>query len=178
MDPPEGLEDNGLILSGTLLPEEVVINILSYVDQKSILKCLLVCKKWHEIVTSPHMWRLKCERINKKCKKKLPWYAYYVLFCDDFFDKNLLLNNCGEMEFKHWHIKSNGGARFIVENPPVGANPVPDEPEFKNKTMCFATSYQNCSKFQIITFKNKILHRKIFDELRPTILVSEWYVLK
>lgn len=152
----------------------MVLQVLSYVDIKTYPKCLLVCKKWHEIITSPYIWRLKCSRSKKISKKKLPWFAYYALFCDDFFDKNLILNNCGQQHFEHWTIKSNGGDKFIVENPPCGSNNVPEEPEFNDMKSCFATSFQNCSKFQVISFKNSKLHQKILDELRPTIYVSEW----
>lgn len=156
------------------MPEEIIVQILSHVTLDSIPRCLLVCKKWKQIISSPYLWRLKCPQSKKISKKKLPWYAYYALCCDNFFDKNLLLNNCGQDQLNHWKIKSNGGDGFIVEVPPVGADEVPKEPEFNGLNSCFATSFQNCSKYQTISFKDNKLHQKIFSDLKPSIYVSEW----
>lgn len=166
-------EDNGFILNEILLPEELLQEILSYVDLETIFSCLLTCKKWNDILTSHHVWNQRCSRINKSSKRKLPWYAYYALLRGDFFDKNLLLNNCGQEGMKYWEVINNGGDGIQVENPPDGADPVPDQPEFNNNTMCFSTSFHVCAMKQVVRVRNRF-HRKILDELKPTIYVSEW----
>lgn len=152
------------------MPEELIVLILSHVDIKTIPKCLLVCKKWREILISQHPWRIRCKRHNIPCKKNLPWYTYYVLFRGGFFDENLILNNCGQERLRHWNILKNGGDKFVIENPPAGANAVPSEVD---NTSCFVTSFSACGKNQEINFRNA-LHLKILDELKPEIYVSEW----
>lgn len=170
-------EDNGLVLNNILFPEELLLQILTYVPIKTLPKCSLVCKKWNEIIKSSYFWRTLCLRSKNKKKitnKTLPVYAYYALELNEFFDVNLIKNNCGQEEFKHWKIKSNGGDRFRIENPPCGANVLPESPDFNDHQSCFATSFQNCSKYQVIDFNGNKLYEKIFDELRPKIYVSEW----
>lgn len=39
------------------LPVEVLLNILSYLDAKSVLSVSQVCRKWHRIVNNTNLWR-------------------------------------------------------------------------------------------------------------------------
>lgn len=69
---------------------------------------------------------------------------------------------------------SNGGDKWVIEDPPSGADAVPQSEEFDDLTSCFATSYNSCSKEQIVDLLSAGVNGKIMDELQPFIEVSEW----
>ena len=73
-----------------------------------------------------------------------------------------------------WDVLSNGGGEWAIEDPPIGADAVPQSEEFDNLTSCFATSYQSCSKGQIVDLLSVGVNGKIMDEFQPLIEVSEW----
>jgi F-box protein 6 len=75
---------------------------------------------------------------------------------------------------KFWDVRSNGGNRWAVENPPGGADTVPQSEEFDDLTSCFATSYHSCSKEQVVDLLSAGVNGKIMDEFQPVIEVSEW----
>lgn len=167
---------NGLILSDVLLPEEIVLLILSYVDSKSLLNCKLVCINWSEIIQSNSFWRLKLQPLKKNIKENIPWYIYYCLVYRNIFDTNLLKNASGENKLNYWHIHHNGGNKWKVENTPMGADPLPENvPDFNGKQCCFATSFSACSKSQQINLNENKLLSYIIREFHPTIIISEWY---
>ncbi|KAK6529186.1 hypothetical protein TWF281_008370 [Arthrobotrys megalospora] len=41
----------------TIFPAEIVVQILSYLDHKSLLSCELVSRSWYSAALSPHVWR-------------------------------------------------------------------------------------------------------------------------
>jgi F-box protein 6 len=69
---------------------------------------------------------------------------------------------------------TSGGNRWAIEDPPQGADRVPQSEEFGNLTSCFATSYQSCSKEQIVDLLSEGVNSKMMDEFQPVIEVSEW----
>jgi F-box protein 6 len=69
---------------------------------------------------------------------------------------------------------STGGSNWTVEDPPQGADTVPEGEEFGNFTGCFATSYHSCSKEQVVDLLSEGVNSKIMDEFQPIIEVSEW----
>lgn len=55
------------------------------------------------------------------------------------------------VEFEKWNIHKNGGDRWIVEEEPVGCEPLPEDPFFgPNDRSCFVTSFQWCSKYVVV----------------------------
>lgn len=172
----EGCEEtNGLCLSNVYIPEEVLLHILAYVDPKEILKYSLVCHTWNKLIKSYALWSIIYKRKYNRKPKKLPWYLYYCHLSTNYFDTNLLRNGNGQDKFENWKIKRDGGDKCIIENPPVGADPLPlDVPEFYNKTSCFATSYDTCYKVQPVNFGNSKLFQYILDSYKPHIYLSEW----
>lgn len=167
--------DNGLFLSNIYIPEEVLLHILSYIEPRNLLKYSLVCKQWNSIIKSYSLWSSIYKRRYNRKPKKLPWYLYYCHLSTNYFDVNLLRNGNGEDGFNHWVIKEDGGDKFIVEDPPIGADPLNiDIPEFHNKTSCFATSYGNSVKIQTIQLGQSNLFRYILNNYKPHIYLSEW----
>ncbi|XP_066263081.1 F-box only protein 6-like [Euwallacea similis] len=167
---------NGLVLNGSYVPQEILVNILTYLTPSDILKCSLVCKNWHNIAKSNALWHdiYNYKEYPKKAKK-LPWYVFYCFYTTDNF-KNLIRNGNGQERFNHWNIVANEGDKFIVENEPYGSCPLPEEPEFLGHTSCFATSYDKCAKYQEVDLKPKRLLRYIIRKYRPTLFASEWFV--
>lgn len=142
---------NGLIFKGSYIPEEVMLNIFANLSPKDILNCSLVCKNWFNLAKSNALWQIIYNnREYPKKGKNLPWYVYYSYFTTENF-KNLIKNGNGEEQFKYWEIVLNGGDKFIVEKEPVGSPPLPEDvPEFHGHTSCFATSFSDCLKYQVI----------------------------
>jgi F-box protein 6 len=73
-----------------------------------------------------------------------------------------------------WDVLTNRGDKWAIEDPPAGADAVPQSEEFDNLTSCFATSYHYCSKEQIVDLLSVGVNGKIMDEFQPLIEVSEW----
>lgn len=167
---------NGAILSNILLPEEIILNIFSYLEPREILNCSLVCKYWCNLTKSNTLWQhIYNEREFPKKAKNLPWYVFYCYFTTDNF-KNLIKNGNGQEKFKHWSITANGGDRIIIEDIPSGCDPLNlDIPEFNNCASCFTTSYHWCTKYQIIDIAKKHLLSYIIKKYTPKIYASEWY---
>lgn len=140
---------NGLCFNNCYLPEEIVLNILSYVPPANLLNLTLVCKNWCNIIKSDHFWMHLYNRYYSNKAKQLPWYVYYSFFTTKSYE-NLLRNRNGEDGFKHWLIMKNFGDEFRIEDPPSGADPLPaDVKDFSGKTSCFATSFFECNKIQV-----------------------------
>lgn len=166
--------ENGLCLKNYYLPDEVVMYLLTFADGKDILNLSLVCKRWYVFVRSRTFWCVKYEREYRKKAKNLPWFVYYTLFATNFFDTNLLKNNCGKEGFNHWKINKNYGDAFKIEKVPFGCKPLPDVKDFDGYNSCFVTSYYECNKEQIIKFDGYKVFSVILDYYRPDIYVSEW----
>nr|CAD7261800.1 unnamed protein product [Timema shepardi] len=168
----------GYFIKGIPFPEEVLIILLSHVDHKTLLNCRQVCKLWRELVDGS-VWKEKFRREGRSyhsfraiaSSRKLPWYAYYWIFHKDPFGRNLIKNGCGQNKFSHWTIHSNGGNKWDVERTPLGCEPVPSE---VGADSCFVTSYQLCSKQQLVDLRVEGVPPQIMDELKPCITVSEW----
>lgn len=167
--------ENGLFLSNIHFPEEILLHILSYLEPKTLLTYTLVCKRWNLLIKSFTFWSIIYKRRYNRKPKKFPWYILYCRLSTDYFDTNLLQNGNGQDSFNNWEIKENGGDKFVVEDPPDGADALNvDQPEFNNKASCFATSYSNCRKIQNVKFGQSNLFRYILSNYKPHIYLSEW----
>lgn len=81
---------------------------------------------------------------------------------------------------KHWKLVTNDGDSWKVEKAPKGCHDFPKDVEndkIKVHTSCFATTYNSCSKEQIIDLKKEGAVSQIMDRLQPKVTVSEWCVL-
>ncbi|XP_012278029.1 F-box only protein 6 isoform X2 [Orussus abietinus] len=169
--------DNGLIMGQMYIPEELLSEILFYVDPDSLLNCKLVCKRWNVLIQT-YIWRKKAEAIVNgplPLGKDIPWYVYYAICAKKSFERNLLKNHSGQYGNKHWKILSDGGNCWKVECPPVGVPDLPDDPVFEKKQHCFVTSYDHCTKEQTVDLIAEGLSSHLLDSLQPPIVVSEWY---
>lgn len=165
---------NGLLFCNNIpIPEELISRIfVSYVDPKGLLNCQLVCKRWNMIITD-YVWRQRAAvRTQRQFTLEEPydWKDYYII--NSKFGKNLVKNNSGaEGISRNWLIKRNEGDGWIIEDPPIGAPRLPDDPEFGKNQHCFATSYGPCVKAQTIDLINEGFSANILDNLLPTIEV-------
>lgn len=96
-------ENNGFIFLNKFLPEEVVSNVLSYLDCKTLLLSRRVCQSWKNIIDTT-AFKLKVKRSKAKSLEnlspaslsKLPWFIFYAICKKDPFNQNLILNGCGQ----------------------------------------------------------------------------------
>lgn len=169
--------ENGLMLSSTYLPEEVLAAIFCYVDYNSLLNCQLVCKRWKILIQS-YVWRKKAEITLGRLlllDHNVPWHVYYLICKKRPFERNLIKNHSGEHGIqRHWRVVNTGGDQWKVENPPQGVPALPNnEPLFGGKQFCFVTSYRNCTKIQTINLEAEGLTPYILDNLQPPIVVFQ-----
>ncbi|KAG5306683.1 FBX6 protein, partial [Acromyrmex charruanus] len=169
--------DNGLVLCDKYLPVEILIEIFCYVDCKTLMNCQLVCKRWKMLMN--YVWHKKTEQTLAKpfpWNDKIPWSVFYFACTKKPYERNLLRNHSGTEGMHHWDLGSNGGDQWRIEEPPVGVPKLPQtEPMFKDRQICFTTSYQRCSKMQDIYLTDEGIHPYILDTYQPPIVVSEWY---
>jgi len=96
-----------------VLPDEMVVNTLSFVDADTLLDCRLVCKRWQELIDA-YVFQEKASRENEFVnngrgyhsfsqidsnsvrKLELPWYVFHVICKYDPFNRNLVKNHCGQ----------------------------------------------------------------------------------
>ncbi|XP_057318516.1 uncharacterized protein LOC130663360 isoform X1 [Microplitis mediator] len=171
-------DSNQILLINKCIPEELLGELLCYVDYKSLLNCQLVCKRWKELIQK-YVWRKKAE-LNVghtlQCLSGMPWTAYYKICKKNPFDRNLIKNNSGQEGLdKHWVITRQGGDNWLVESPPSGVPPLPDDPIFEGKSSCFVTSYHLCKKQQTVDLIDEGLSPVLLDTLQPPIQVGEWF---
>ncbi|XP_015110546.1 F-box only protein 6 [Diachasma alloeum] len=173
---PEG--DNGLVLSSTYIPEELLGEIFCYIDPVTLLSFQLVCQRWKNIIQE-YVWRKKAELVfgqSLQSIKDLRWSVYYHICRGKLFERNLVKNHSGQTGLdKSWHIISQGGDHWRVEKPPVGVTPLPKDPVFEGNQSCFATSYYTCTKSQAIDLVAEGFNAEILDNFQPSIMVGEWY---
>jgi len=169
--------DNGLLICGNHIPPELLTEIFCCVDPKSLLNCQLVCKRWKILIQS-YVWRKKAEMTVDKLLLRhieIPWQAFYHICKKKPFERNLLKNHSGQNGKKYWQILFEGGDRWVVEKPPIGVPELPSAPVFEGLQTCFATSYKNCTKTQIIDLITEGFHPYLLDVVQPPIMVSLIY---
>ncbi|XP_025412344.1 F-box only protein 27-like [Sipha flava] len=183
--------DGEIKTSFELLPDEMVVYVLSFVDTDTLLNCRLVSKRWLDLIEA-YVFQEKASRENEYVnngngyfsfseidtntvrKLDLPWYIFYVICKHDPFNRNLVKNPCGHEGLKYW-VSTSYHNMWIVEKSPEGASPLPNDPDFDGHTSCFVSTYRQCSKQQKIIFKDYGLNSTVMKYLNPEIFVSEWY---
>lgn len=168
------MENNGHILSGNYMPDELLSDIFCRLNHKELLTCQLVCKRWRELIQN-YIWRKKAEMTMSKPlprNSRLHWRSYYKICEKRPFEKNLVKNHSGQYSHDYWQIINQGGDRWKIEDPPLGVPDLPlTDPVFEGKQICFATSYYNCSKSQKVDLITEGLSPFILDVLKPPIEV-------
>ncbi|XP_007420170.1 F-box only protein 6, partial [Python bivittatus] len=89
--------------------------------------------------------------------------------------RNLLRNPCAEEGFDHWLKESDEGDRWKIEVFPGdhGRNfPHPHVQKY------FVTSYDLCLKCQLVTLRDHGYWNQLMDEVKPDIVVSDWYAAR
>lgn len=86
--------------------------------------------------------------------------------------RNLIKNPCGEEEFEFWDISENGGDGWKVEEVPgdCGAS-FPDD----GVTKYFASSFERCTKSQLIDLVAEGYSGEVLDNNQPNIVIRDWY---
>ncbi|KAG8039142.1 hypothetical protein G9C98_003449, partial [Cotesia typhae] len=147
--PFEEDENNGLMLADKYIPEELIGELLCYVDHKSLLNCQLVCRRWKDLIRE-YVFRKKAEMTfgqSLKCLNNCedPWKIYYKICKNNPFERNLLKNHSGQDGLKkHWVITRQGGDHWKIESPPVGVPPLPEDPVFDGSNSCFVGEWYSC----------------------------------
>lgn len=165
--------NNGLLFNEIFIPEEVLLHIISFITPQDLLKCSFVCHKWNQLIKSHALWAVIYKRRYNRRARKLPWYFYYSLLSENYFDTNLLKNGSGEEAFNYWTISSYGDG-FTVEHLPLNAEPLPaNVPELKDHSTCFVSAGGTCSKSQTIKLGRSKLFQYILHNYKPHIYVSD-----
>lgn len=168
----------GQRMSGSsLLPEEVLLQILSLVPATDLIRCCsLVCARWRDVTNSPTLWRMKCldEGYISKESPRNPkdWKQFYYLSSKK---QNLLRNPKATDGFSSWSIEKNGGDQWAIEDlPGTHGQDFPDG----DVTKYFVTSYEPCKKSQLIDLKKMGYGKKLLDLVQPNIVIRDWYAAR
>jgi len=158
-------------------------------DPRTIANCALVCRRWAAILaTSSPFWVTKCKFDGRLLPVSLLAEAnargnrldMRIIWRKNPYDRNLIKNDSGQERFKHWTIDPQGwtqsqryagpnaGLMHPIEKPPSGAHGEGIE-------SCFVTSYSHCQKEQLVDLRSEGVEYWILDELKPSIIVSEWH---
>ncbi|XP_057318519.1 F-box only protein 6-like [Microplitis mediator] len=169
-------QHNGSILSGKYIPDELLCELLSYVNVWSLLRCHLVCKRWKNLIQD-YVWKKKAQLIlGASFQSSISWESYYEVCKRNPFNRNLIRNHSGQEGMKHWKICGTWGdeENWKIESPPEGALPLPDDPVFEGHN-CYFTSRYAETKTQIINLIDEGLSPDFIDRFQPPIQVSDWY---
>ncbi|XP_076331847.1 F-box only protein 44-like isoform X2 [Tachypleus tridentatus] len=133
-----------------LIPEECIICVLSKVPVSDIKNCRLVCKMWKQLIDGHSVWKEKClsEKIFFPSREALNINEYPTNFFRNIYLKKPFNRNL---------LKNSTG---------------------QDIKSCFATSYMNCSKFQLINLFQQGVLQEVMDNARPKIEVSEWHAAR
>uniref|UniRef100_A0ABD2XI69 F-box domain-containing protein n=1 Tax=Trichogramma kaykai TaxID=54128 RepID=A0ABD2XI69_9HYME len=151
------------------IPDEVWIEILSHVDNRTLPRCRFVCKDWNSMIRGS-VWRKKAERAIGKELPAAEWTTYYLI-CDGLpMYKNLLKNHSGESGLRergNWTILKNGGNGWDVES--INRANKPKDSSWSGEKHCFVTSFNECVMEQTVNLRDAGLSDYVLDVLRPTI---------
>ncbi|XP_053865369.1 F-box only protein 44-like isoform X1 [Malaclemys terrapin pileata] len=159
------------------LPKDVLVELFSLVPTRELIcNCRLVCVLWRDVVNLATVWKRKCQRegfYHEKWDKTIKdWKIFYVL-CS--LKKNLLKNPCAEESFQSWNLDPNEGDEWKVEDLPGPHGRDFPSPHVRKY---FVTSYGQCLKSQLIDLKKEGYWDQLMDEIRPDIVVKDWYAAR
>nr|XP_056702285.1 F-box only protein 17-like [Euleptes europaea] len=155
--PPRGQEIRGWI-DLNLLPQELLVLILSWVPGRTLVTCgRLVCRQWRDLIDGPLLWKLQWERdplkrealpaaleVARRCPR-MEWARVGIL---QPFGRNLIKNPRGEEQFQHWQVGHGDG-------------------------MCLGGN--TCWISQLIDLVKEGLWEDLLDSFQPDIFISDWW---
>lgn len=100
------------------LPNDILDSIFLLLSGQDLTQCLLVCKRWLNLIDNKQFWIQKCLR-NKnliKCctKQNIVWkQKAKLIYLSNFFDRNLLKNSRGNKYFNDWCILNENNSNNI-----------------------------------------------------------------
>lgn len=165
------------MLNITLLPEEVLLEILSLVPPLDLIRrCRLVCRQWRDVIDSSTLWKMICQKMGHIPKdwKHQPkdWKKYYYL---SNRRRNLLKNTCANEGFKFWKLEKNEGHHWKVEDlPGEHGQQHPDD----TVTKYFVTSFEKCLKSQLIDLRKMGYSKELMDSDQPDIVIRDWFAAR
>uniref|UniRef100_A0A1I8EX86 F-box associated region family protein n=1 Tax=Wuchereria bancrofti TaxID=6293 RepID=A0A1I8EX86_WUCBA len=169
----EGKSD--IYLHGVPIPPQILAEILVRVDSRRSVGyiCPLVCRRWYNVLSAPGFWisymTYRSMDLPPICLRNEPSLNVKKVSLKQAFGRNLISNPSGDDGYQNWEICEDGGDEFEIEKPPVGCVTVEDIP------IAFVTSYEWCSKFQIIDLWKEGIEHAFLDEFCPPITVSEYH---
>uniref|UniRef100_A0A668RQ26 FBA domain-containing protein n=1 Tax=Oreochromis aureus TaxID=47969 RepID=A0A668RQ26_OREAU len=146
--------------------EEIFLNVPVC---QVICVCQLVCHQWKEVTDSESLWRKMCRREGHPIcsfSKKQDWKLFYFLSKQK---RNLFKNPNGEEGLNGWKILRNGGDQWVAGGI---RRPHPDEAVKTN----FATSFEMCTKSQLIELEKEGYSPSLMDYAQPDIKISDWFL--
>ncbi|KAM4651325.1 F-box only protein 2 isoform 2-T3 [Discoglossus pictus] len=158
-------------------PEVVLARILAEIPAEDlILVCRLVCNHWKVIVDGADVWKIKCQHegfIDEERETDPDnWKNFYFLIKRR---KNLIKNHSGEVDLEFWQDLQCGGDGWKVEDLP-GDNGRDFPIEGVRKY--FSTSFEWCSKAQLIDLLKEGYWEELMDTDQPNIIVGDWYAAR
>ncbi|KAL3986301.1 F-box associated region family protein [Acanthocheilonema viteae] len=170
----EGKSD--IYVQGALIPPQILAEILIRVNNPRDVGyvCPLVCHRWYDILSAPGFWIsymiYRSLDLPPSFLRNEPSLNIKKVSLKQAFRRNLISNPSGaDGSMRGWELGEDGGDGFKVERPPLGCvNP-------EDISVAFATSFDWCSKFQVIDLWKKGIDRTFLDKFCPPITVSEYY---
>ncbi|XP_034263634.1 F-box only protein 2 [Pantherophis guttatus] len=156
------------------LPEPLLVRILAGLPALDlVLVCRLVCSQWKALVDGGALWLLKCQEEGFAGKDvdeegAESWQTLYFLHKKK---RNLVKNPNGEEGLQHWEDVQNGGDGWKVEELPGDFGK--DFPKEEVHTY-FVSSFDWCSKSQIIDLQAEGYWEELMDTTQPKIVVKDW----
>ncbi|VIO99104.1 F-box only protein 26, putative [Brugia malayi] len=144
----EGKSD--IYLHGVPIPPQILAEILVRVDGRRDVGyiCPLVCRRWYNVLSAPGFWIsymiYRSMDLPPSFLRNEPSLNVKKVSLQQAFGRNLISNPSGDDGYQNWEIYEDGGDEFEIEKPPVGCIALEEIP------VAFVTSYDWCSKFQII----------------------------
>ncbi|XP_070812401.1 LOW QUALITY PROTEIN: F-box only protein 2 [Pituophis catenifer annectens] len=160
------------------LPEPLLVRILAGLPALDlVLVCRLVCSQWKALVDGGALWLLKCQEegfAGKDADEEgaESWQTLYFLHKKK---RNLVKNPNGEEDLQHWEDVQNGGDGWKVEELPGDFGK--DFPKEEVHTY-FVSSFDWCSKSQIIDLQAEGYWEELMDTTQPKIVVKDWYAAR
>jgi len=108
------MNDTSSVESCTItdLPDDLLDAIFLYLPGRDLCQsCMLVSKRWKRIIDNESFWIQKCLANSNlmKCLERSAhshnWHRLAkIIYCSNFFDRNLLRNPRGQKQFDYWCI--------------------------------------------------------------------------
>ncbi|KAK6753220.1 hypothetical protein RB195_012673 [Necator americanus] len=171
--------------------ETLWFEILKRCDKNSLLRCEQACRLFHNILKTSQFWIEKCE-YDGVAIPPLNWRKflrqdldvshdsegssmqrelnYKRIFCCRPYNRNLAMqlsntSTLNSLKKKGMVFRSRGDG-IRIEHPPVYCEP-------SEVPVCFATSYDWCSRYFEINFEKSGVEGWVMDLIRPEIVVRE-----